>query len=360
MPSVQRGSVFKLGGGTWAFRIARDEHGRRRQVGGFRTKGEARDALDVALERVRLGPLAAARRDRTLTALVDEYLAQHQADEATIAKLRRQLKLATAVFGDRRLVELHPRDLGAWRARLSEGSRHDVFRALRQVLEQAVRWKELEENPAAAVKNPKPPRPDVRPFESWADVEAIVDELDPRFAAIPIFAAGTGLRPEEWIALERRDVDRAGRVVHVRRVYSQGQLKPCKKSSRQLRRVPLRQRVLEALESALPRLDSPLLFPSAPGAYLDLENFRRDHWRPAVRATGIDRRIYDLRHTFASVAIAAGVSLFYLARIMGTSVAQIDATYGHLLPESEDYLRGLLDTYDAQAPAAAESGAFCR
>jgi hypothetical protein len=31
-----------------------------------------------------------------------------------------------------------------------------------------------------------------------------------------------------------------------------------------------------------------------------------------------------------------------------------------LLPESEDYLRGLLDTYDAQAPAAAESGAFCR
>jgi hypothetical protein len=31
---------------------------------------------------------------------------------------------------------------------------------------------------------------------------------------------------------------------------------------------------------------------------------------------------------------------------MGTSVAQIDATYGHLLPDSEDYLRGLLDAYD--------------
>jgi hypothetical protein len=32
---------------------------------------------------------------------------------------------------------------------------------------------------------------------------------------------------------------------------------------------------------------------------------------------------------------------------MGTSVAQIDQTYGHLLPDSEDYLRGLLDDYDA-------------
>ena len=31
---------------------------------------------------------------------------------------------------------------------------------------------------------------------------------------------------------------------------------------------------------------------------------------------------------------------------MGTSVAQIDATYGHLLPDSEGYLRGLLDAYD--------------
>ena len=33
-------------------------------------------------------------------------------------------------------------------------------------------------------------------------------------------------------------------------------------------------------------------------------------------------------------------------RIMGTSVAQTDATYGHLPPDSEDYLRGLLDAYD--------------
>ena len=32
--------------------------------------------------------------------------------------------------------------------------------------------------------------------------------------------------------------------------------------------------------------------------------------------------------------------------LMGTSVAQIDATFGHLVPDSEEYLRGLLDSYD--------------
>jgi len=47
-----------------------------------------------------------------------------------------------------------------------------------------------------------------------------------------------------------------------------------------------------------------------------------------------------------------GVQLFYLSRIMGTSVAQLDATYGHLVPDSEGYLRGLLDTYDSVANAA--------
>lgn len=47
------------------------------------------------------------------------------------------------------------------------------------------------------------------------------------------------------------------------------------------------------------------------------------------------------------------MQLFYLSRIMGTSVAMIDATYGHLVPDSEEYLRGLLDTYDAAASPSA-------
>jgi hypothetical protein len=38
MPSIQRGQVYKLAGGSWAYRY-RDENGRRRQVGGFKTKG---------------------------------------------------------------------------------------------------------------------------------------------------------------------------------------------------------------------------------------------------------------------------------------------------------------------------------
>jgi hypothetical protein len=39
--------------------------------------------------------------------------------------------------------------------------------------------------------------------------------------------------------------------------------------------------------------------------------------------------------------------MFHLSKIMGTSTTMIGDVYGHLLPDSEDYLRGLLDSYDA-------------
>ena len=57
-----------------------------------------------------------------------------------------------------------------------------------------------------------------------------------------------------------------------------------------------------------------------------------------------------------STRVSAAVSLFTLARRMGTSVEQIDKTYGHLLPDAEEYERVLLDAFDARADeAVAES-----
>ena len=144
-------------------------------------------------------------------------------------------------------------------------------------------------------------------------------------------------------ALERRDVDLdAERSQH--RASTRSVLKEPKAHGG--RRVPLRARRRRAPHTAAASRHSPP-FPAARGGFIDDNKWRWRVWTPHLRAAGIEhRRIYDCRHTFASWAIAGGVQLFYLARIMGTSVAQIDATYGHLLPDSEDYLRGLLDAYD--------------
>lgn len=354
---MQRGSIRKRHG-SWKLRLWVDDPqtGERRRIerGGFATKAEAATALDTLLRRDRLGLLVheVYPERLTLRALVDEYLAQHQASETTLWTLRARLRYATAAFGDLEIRRLTARELRGWRAQLKPGSARGVHQALRQVLQYAVDVKLLDENPAAQIPNPAARRDEITPFSSWDELELLADEIDPRYAALPVFAAGTGLRPEEWIALERGDVDRQAKVVHVRRTFAYGSLKDCGKTDRSRRRVPLRARVIDALDRQPVRLDTPLLFPAPQGGHLDLNRFRARVWKPAILAAGLpSRRIYDCRHTYATFSIAAGVSLFYLARFMGTSVEMIDRTYGHLYADAEDTVRGLLDAWDAREDA---------
>ena len=93
------------------------------------------------------------------------------------------------------------------------------------------------------------------------ELEAVAEELPPSTRALPVFAAATGLRPEEWQALERRDVDRGARILEVRRTVSSGEVVDLGKTSRSRRQVPLSRRALEALEGIPPRLDTPLISP---------------------------------------------------------------------------------------------------
>jgi len=161
-----------------------------------------------------------------------------------------------------------------------------------------------------------------------------------------MFAAATGLRPGELIALEWRDLDRDARVVYVRRAYRNGRIK-CTKTEGSVRAVPLQSIALQALEQLSGGADTDLLFPSLRGAYFDLHNFRTREWKPAQVAAGIAplRRVYDLRHTFATFALRAGVSTFDLSRYMGASLTMIDRHYGHLARDGRAHAISLLDGY---------------
>jgi integrase len=130
----------------------------------------------------------------------------------------------------------------------------------------------------------------------------------------------------------------------VQRRYADGVLTPFPKTERSRRRVPLTGRALAALEALPPRLDTPLLFPAPRGGYISLDNWRTREWYDALEAAGIERRgPYHLRHTFATEALAAGVSIFELSRVMGASVRTIDKTYGHLAHDSEAAIRARLE-----------------
>jgi integrase len=109
------------------------------------------------------------------------------------------------------------------------------------------------------------------------------------------------------------------------------------------------------------RAPDDLIFPGRDGSFIPLRSFRRNDWNPAMRAAGFfdlvekddrkkiqrpDRTPYGMRHTYAAFSLAAGVTIYTLARRMGTSAAMIDKTYEHLAPDADDVERDLLDEYD--------------
>ena len=121
----------------------------------------------------------------------------------------------------------------------------EATQALRQVLNRAVAWKLLDENPGKhGVPNPRRRCREQRPFDSWAQVRSVAERLGP----MVVFAAATGLRPSELFALEQGDVDRGAGVVQVRRAHANGRVKQTKtRLSR--RAVPLQAIALKASRS---------------------------------------------------------------------------------------------------------------
>src|SRR3954464_5524369 len=117
MPPMKEGALIRTKTG-WAYRLPRDPAtGKREQRGGFRTKAEARAALDDAMTKLRLGH--AYRPGMTFGELVDEFFAQYVGvTERTRRTIREWLASAREVFGDVAIERLDGRAISAWRATL--------------------------------------------------------------------------------------------------------------------------------------------------------------------------------------------------------------------------------------------------
>jgi integrase len=363
MPAEQRGQAYRLAANRWGVRW-RDADGKPHRKSPFPSKTAALNYYrDVIAPELRGETPAPA--PLTLAEFVDLYLERHAASvrACTIDTLRGRLVHAIGTernrkpFGDVPLRDLErmTNELAGWQSKLPARSRYGIVQALRQTLGAAVRWDYMSRNPAAlADKNPQPSPRKVRAY-TRAEIDALGAELSTACRPLPVFVAATGLRPGEWQALERRDIDRRAGFLSVRRTVSGGEVVDLAKTDRSRRQVPLSRRALDALDGIPPRLDTPLVFPAQEGGLLDLNNWRRREWAPAVEASATARpaRIYDLRSTFASDALAAGVSVFELARIMGTSVEMIERHYGTLLDGAGAGIAGRLDALDAERDEAA-------
>jgi integrase len=159
--------------------------------------------------------------------------------------------------------------------------------------------------------------------------------------------------------LERRDVDRQAKIVNVRGTVSDGVLVELGKTSRSRRQVPLTPRALAALDDLPAQLRTPLVFPAPAGGLLNLDNFRRREWAPAIENVRRCETRPPLRPTL-------GVRLerssrrrhrVRAARVKGTSVAMIERHYGMLLDGAHAGIAARLAKLEAEQTREADAEA---
>lgn len=272
------------------------------------------------------------------------------------------------VLGDVEIGKLTPSTLRAWLAelttkvgghnkQLSPGAVSQAYRTLNRLLAAAVENELLGRNPLRGVKAPRVAQEPMR-FLSHDEVATLGSVIDPRYRALVLVGAYTGLRAGELMALRRSNVDLLRRsITVVEQVQYVGgrHVVSAPKSAAGRRSVVMPRVVAAALDEHLAMYAEPgadgLVFRAPEGGFLRLENFRRRVWTPATRAAAVaPLRLHDLRHTCASLAIAAGADIKVLQRMLGHSSAALTLDrYGHLMPGQAQNVADRLDEMASSA-----------
>jgi integrase len=227
----------------------------------------------------------------------------------------------------------------------------------------AVKWQRIAASPAAALERPKdnrPPDETMRPLD-MNGLRQLVAAAETPFARALLMTAGlTGARRGELLALRWSDIDYVNRRVWVRRAIGLGGVKTPKTrgSIRAITLTPVLAAELEGWwKQTSFRGGDDYVFASSTGTWLDGRNMDRTMFEPARRRAGLSLRFHDLRHTFASILIAAGVHPKAISEQLGhASVAITMDRYGHLFDRSYSDVSDELELAWAASGAVANLG----
>jgi integrase len=337
------------GSGVWWVRYV-DREGRehREKVG---SKSAAREVYRQRKTEVRLekfDPEAVTRR-RVLTVkgLVEQY--QPEFTQKRSAKDdRRYARYWLEHMGSTPADQVRPEDVERWRRkRLSEPTRRGkpaapatVNRAvafLKRLFNLAIRDGLLGQNPVTRVK---------MLTENNARIRFLLDEEEERLRAVMSqedwaivgFALATGLRQGEMLSLRREDLDLRLGMITVRRSKHGEQ-----------RHVPMNQSARDALAIILGGHSSGWVFPAPRGGGPRRgDSVYRGVLVPALKRAYIENfHWHDLRHTFYSRLVMAGVDLRTVQQLAGHKTITVTMRYAHLSPGHQ---RAAIMALDVRGP----------
>lgn len=339
MPRSSLGSVKPDGKGVWRVRadLGRDPVTGKRVQREKRVRGSKREAESVLARMLaESGRIPTAGARMTLSDYVESvYIpsARARLREDTVQGYRSSLDTnILPALGRVPLADIDAAMVDAMLSRVAKpGARRRAYVTLRQVLRHAQRRRLLSWVATDAVECPAVPRYEPRVLDE-AEAARVLSAFrgDPVEFAV-LMALGCGLRRSEICGLDWEDIDIQARAVHVHDpvVYVHG--KECRngtKTANSLRYVSLPESFAARLAEIMP--------PAAHGPCLPGPHSGRIHpdalsarYDASARAAGVRYTcLKDLRHSHATIMLAAGVDVVTVSRRLGhSSVSVTDRFY---------------------------------
>lgn len=230
---------------------------------------------------------------------------------------------------------------------LSPSRIHKCQLVVRQVLDIAVNQRAIGRNPIVtkAIHRPRGRKPDPRAFTP-EEAKALIAALPERYHLVTEFLCFTGLRMGEVISLKVSDLNFGSREVKISRasVMVAGELIEDLPKSGKTRKVPLTSALVEKLRAHTAEMRrTDWLFQGLDGSQILADTYR-DLFKAATTSIGRpDMTPHNLRDTYASWAISAGVPLPIVSESLGHANASITLNfYAAFFQTDYDKLRDAL------------------
>jgi integrase len=237
----------------------------------------------------------------------------------------------------------------------SNSERHKAGKVLRAALSDAVRERLVPSNVVKEVKLPKAKPAEKTALDAKQAAALLAAASGHRLATLFDFALDAGPRPGELYALHWTELDLDAGTVTIRRTLEEirGNLRLKEpKTANSRRTIRLARRTVEALRIHRERMreegrdvGTGVVFPSAEGGFLRQSNFLRSVFRPILKAAGLPLiRVYDLRHTSATLLLLRGVNLKAVSRRLGHDDVETTLRhYAHVLPDMHQQAADAVD-----------------
>jgi integrase len=359
------GQLIRRGERIWLVRVflGRDSKTGKRHYANKTIRGTQKDAqkyLNAKLREIDLGTYMEPAK-MCLTQYLDQWLdsaAKPRVRERTYDWYKDLLEwYVRPALGDKNLSDIRPLDVQALYADLQAKGRsaktiRHVHTTLSSALSQAVRWRLLVQNPVAMVKPPRQVRKEMSALSPKEASRFLKAAEKDEFGVLFALALTTGMRPEEYLGLQWKDIDVAKGTATVQRalVWNRkggGWYISEPKTSQSRRTIPLPASVTLALsrhkkrQGAQRLLAGPkyhnhdFVFATPKGQPVNPSNLTSRNFKPLLEIAKLPTtfRLYDLRHSCATLLLLAGENPKVVSERLGHSgVSMTLDVYSHVLP----------------------------